>query len=133
MSKIECEDGLIELGTNSVAEPRSVSWTEEVSSRDRFAMGDTRPSRRFRPGLITGQMAYFWDPDDTDGQVAISANGTASTLKVYPTGKNEGDPLITFGTVHFGNDAKSGEAEGDWERTVDFSADAITESTYSTN
>lgn len=131
--KYECEDGVVELGTSAVAEPKSVEWTEEVSSRDRFAMGDARPDRVYRPGLINGTMGYYWDPTDTNGQVAMSANGTASSLKVYPNGKVEGEPLITFGTVKFGSDGRSGEAESDWERTIQFSADAITEGTYTTS
>lgn len=133
MAKIECQDGTVELGANAIAEVRSLTVNEEVTSKDAFAMGDTRPERRYRPGLITGSMGYYWDPTDTNGQVAISANGTASAMTVYPTGKVEGESEIAFGDVHFGTDTITGEAEGWWERTVEFSADSLTHGTYTTS
>ena len=132
MAKLECEDGVVELGTATVAEVRSISWSEETTSKEAFSMGDTRPVRRYRPGLIAGSMGYYWDPTDTNGQVAIAANGTASSFIVYPNGKVVGQPKITFGTIHWGSDSKTGEAEGWWEREVEFSAEAITEGTYTT-
>lgn len=133
MAKIECKDGALHIGTNVVAEPETIEYNEEVASKDAFAMGDTRPERKYRPGLIVGSVTFFWDPTDTNGQVAISANGTASAVTVYPTGQNEGDTEISFGNVAWGNDGKTGEAEGWWKRTVEFSAESLTEGTYTTS
>ena len=133
MAKREGEDGDFQIGTDSVAELRQWSYNVSPSSKEAIAMGDTYKTIAYGPATISGELTLYSDVTDTTGQGAISANGTASAATIYPTGKNEGDEEISFGNVHWGEISHSAEVEGWIEKTVNFSAESITEGTYSTN
>lgn len=133
MAKREGESGEFHIGTASVAEIRSWSLNQSPSSKEARAMGDTTVTIRYGPVSITGELTLYSDNTDTDGQEAISANGTASAATIYPTGQNEGDEEISLGNVAWADITESAEVDGWVEKTVSFSAESITEGTYTTS
>lgn len=133
MAKREGESGRIEIGTNPIAELRSWSFSEDPSSKEAISMGDTRKTIAYGPASITGELSLYYDNTDTNGQQAIDANGTAAAVTLYPAGKTEGAESIAFGNVHWGAISRTADVEGWIEKTVQFSAESITEATYTTN
>lgn len=133
MAKREGESGAFHIGTAAVAELRAWSLQESPSSKEAIAMGDTRKTIAYGPTAITGELQLFYDETDTNGQQAISANGTAASCTLYPNGQVEGEEQLAFGNVHWGDISRSAEAEGWIEKTVSFSAESMTEGTYTTS
>ncbi len=96
-------------------------------------MTDAQKTIAYGPATISGELTLYSDVTDTNGQGSISANGTAAAATLYPTGVNEADEEISFGNVHWGEVRHSAEVEGWVEKTVSFSAESITEGTYTTS
>lgn len=133
MAKREGESGEFHIGTASVSEIRSWSLNQAPSSKEARAMGDTNVTIKYGPVAITGELTLYSDNSDTDGQEAISPNGTAAAATIYPTGQVEGDEEISLGNVAWADVTESAEVDGWVEKTVSFSAESITEGTYTTS
>ena len=133
MAKREGESGAFHIGTNSAAELRSWTLNRSPSSKEARAMGDTNVTIKYGPVSITGDLTFYSDNTDTNGQEAMTPNGSASAATIYPTGQNEGDEEISLGNVHWADVTESAEVDGWVEKTVSFSAESITEGTYTTS
>lgn len=133
MAKREGESGEFHIGTNAVAELRSWTLNRSPSSKEARSMGDTNVTIAYGPVSITGDLTLYYDHTDTSGQQAISPNGTASEATIYPTGQVEGDESITLGNVHWADVNATSDVDGWVEKTVSFSAESITEGTYTTS
>jgi len=121
-------EGVIKVGSNSVAEIRSYSLEETADVLEDTSMGDT--ARSFKSSLtsFTGSMDVFWDETDTSGQGALSI-GSEVTLNVYPEGDTSGDTYYT-GTAIVTGVTRSGSFDGLVEASISVQGSgSLTEST----
>lgn len=83
-------DGVVKVGTNTVAEVRDWSINETADTIEDTTMNDT--SKTFQAGLKSwnGSLNAFWDETDTNGQEALTV-GSSATLNLYPEGATTGD------------------------------------------
>ena len=83
-------DGVVKVGTNTVAEVRDWSLSETADTIEDTTINDT--SKTFQAGLKSwnGSLNAFWDEADTNGQEALTV-GSAATLNLYPEGATTGD------------------------------------------
>ena len=77
------KDGLVKVGSATVAEVKSWSLNTSAETIEDTAMGDT--ARTYLPGLTSGDASLdvFWDETDSAGQTAL-APGASVTLVLYP-------------------------------------------------
>ncbi len=87
------KDGLIKIGTDTLGELRSWSYSVVGEVIEDTAMGDT--ARTYQAGLTTwsGSAEAYWDEGDT-AQTALTA-GASVTLSFYPEGADAGDTYYT--------------------------------------
>ena len=87
-------DGIIKVGSNTVAEVRNFSLDLSADTIEDTAMGD--PARTFKAGLTTASASFdaFWDESDTNGQQALDP-GSSVTLVLYHEGVVSGDTYFT--------------------------------------
>ena len=90
-------DGVVKVGTNTVAEVRDWSVNETADTIEDTTMNDT--SKTFQSGLKSwnGSLNAFWDETDTTGQEALTV-GSSATLNLYPEGATTGD-IYYYGTA----------------------------------
>jgi hypothetical protein len=93
-------EGVVKVGSDTVAEVRSYSIEETAETLEDTSMGDT--ARTYLSSLTTfsGSIDVFWDETDDTGQGALT-NGAEVTLNLYPEGDTAGDTYYT-GTVFDG-------------------------------
>ena len=91
-------EGIVKVGSNSVAEIRSYSIEESADTLEDTSMGDS--ARTYKPSLtsFSGSLDVFWDETDTSGQGALSI-GSEVTLNVYPEGDTAGDTNYTGSAI----------------------------------
>jgi hypothetical protein len=104
-------EGVVKVGTNTVAEVRSYSIEETAETLEDTSMGDT--ARTYLSSLTTfsGSIDVFWDETDTTGQGALT-NGAEVTLNLYPEGDDSGDIYYT-GTAIVTGVTRTGSFDGD--------------------
>lgn len=97
MAKHTGVDGVVKVGTNTVAEVRDWSVNETADTIEDTTMNDT--SKTFQAGLKSwnGSLNAFWDETDTTGQEALTV-GSSATLNLYPEGATTGD-IYYYGTA----------------------------------
>ena len=90
MANHKGSEGLVKIGTDTVAEVRSWSFDQQNSPIEDTVMGDAHST--FQPGLSSwnGQMTCFWDETDTTGQEAMT-QGAEVTVDFFPEGDSSGD------------------------------------------
>ena len=83
------KDGLVKIGSDTLGELRTWSYSVSGEVIEDSVMGDT--ARTYKPGLTTwsGSAEAFWDEADT-AQTALTA-GAEITLSFYPEGADTGD------------------------------------------
>ena len=88
------KEGLVKVGSATVAEVRTWTINTNADVIEDSAMGDT--ARTYLPGLTSADASVdvFWDEADTAGQVAL-APGSSVTLVLYPEGADSGDTYYT--------------------------------------
>ena len=91
-------EGIVKVGSNSVAEIRSYSIEESADTLEDTSMGDS--ARTYKSSLtnFSGSLDVFWDETDVDGQGALSI-GSEVTLNVYPEGDTAGDTYYTGSAI----------------------------------
>jgi predicted secreted protein len=100
MATYKGSDGIVKVGTNTVAEIRSYSIEETADTLEDTSMGDG--ARTYKPSLtsFSGSLDVFWDESDSSGQGALSI-GAEVQLNVYPEGADtndvyyQGDVIVT--------------------------------------
>jgi len=94
MANHKGSEGLVKVGTNTVAEVKSWSVEENADTIEDTTMGDT--ARTFQAGLTDwgGSLECFWDETDSTGQGALTI-GAQVTLNLYPEGATTGDTYYT--------------------------------------
>jgi hypothetical protein len=109
-------EGVLKVGSDTVAEVRSFSLDTTGDTIEDTAMGDA--ARTFKAGLTSwsGTAEAFWDEADT-AQSALDV-GASVTFVVYPEGAGSGDTYFTGTALVTG-------------KTVNSSFDGMVEATFS--
>lgn len=124
------KDGVIQIGSNAVAEVRSFSIDETMDTIEDSAMGDT--ARTFKAGLksFSGTADVFFDDTDTSGQGGLTV-GTSGTINVGMEGSDTGDHRLTGSILVTGRTINQ-SFDGMVEATISFTGSgALTEDTFS--
>lgn len=111
-------DGVVKVGTNTVAEVRNWSVSESADTIEDTTINDT--SRTYQAGLKSwsGSLTAFWDETDTNGQVALTV-GSSAVLNLYPEGATTGD-IYYSGTAIINSVGVSVPTGGMIERSIGF-------------
>lgn len=124
------DSGTVKSGANDVAEIRSFTVTETSDTTEDTAMGDTYRTRKPTKKDWSGSLSCWWDADDTNGQVTLSA-GAEVTLHLHPEGDASGDVDIT-GSAIITEYTVNSDQEGIVEATFNFVGNgALTRTTVS--
>tara|TARA_B100001059_G_C17834531_1_gene587009 strand:+ start:3016 stop:3405 length:390 start_codon:yes stop_codon:yes gene_type:complete len=110
------KEGLVKVGSNTVAEVRTWTINTNADVIEDTAMGDT--ARTYLSGLTSADASVdlFWDETDTNGQVAL-APGSSVTLVLYPEGSTSGDTYYT-GTAIVTSKSITGSFDGMVEASI---------------
>lgn len=109
-------EGVIKVGSNSVAEIRSYSIEESADTLEDTSMGDSARTYKTSLTSFSGSLDVFWDETDTSGQGALSI-GSEVTLNVYPEGDTSGDTYYT-GTAIVTGVSRSASFDGLVEASI---------------
>lgn len=119
MANHKGSEGLVKIGSNTVAEVKDWSLSETADTIEDTTMGDV--SRTRKPSLTTasGSLSCFWDETDSTGQIAMQA-GSEVALKLYPEGAATGDYFASVSAIITTQDASAAmdgmvEASFSWE------------------
>jgi predicted secreted protein len=87
------KEGIIKVGTQTVAEVRSWTLNTSVETVDASHLGDDWKVHKATQKSWHGSLSCFWDETDFDGQGKL-AIGESVTLVLYPAGEG-------FSAFHF--------------------------------
>ena len=109
-------EGLVKVGSATVAEVKSYSLEESADTIETTKMGDA--ARTYLPSLtsFSGSIDCFWDETDTSGQVALAV-GASVTLVFYPEGADSGDTYYS-GTALVTGKTITGSFDGMVEASI---------------
>ena len=109
-------EGLVKVGSATVAEVKSYSLEESADTLETTKMGDA--ARTYLPSLtsFSGSVDCFWDETDSNGQVALSV-GASVTLVFYPEGAASGDTYYS-GTALVTGKTITGSFDGMVEASI---------------
>ena len=98
MANHKGSEGLVKVGSDTVAEVRDWSFTISADTVEDTAMGDA--ARTYKPSLTSasGSLSAYWDETDTTGQGAMTA-GAEVTLNLYPEGAASGAKYWTGSAI----------------------------------
>ena len=110
------KEGLVKVGSATVAEVRSWTLNTSAETIEDTAMGDT--ARTYLAGLTSADASVdvFWDEADSAGQTAL-APGSSVTLVLYPEGGDTGDTYYT-GTALVTSKSITGSFDGMVEASI---------------
>jgi len=97
MSIYRGSEGLVKIGTKTIAEVNNWTIEQSVDTTDASVMGDHWQRHVALLKSWTGSATAFWDEDDTQGQGALLL-GKAFTLRFYPSSNSRyftGTVLVT--------------------------------------
>lgn len=121
-------EGVVKVGSNTVAEVRDWSLTITAETVEDTTMGDS--ARTYKPSLTSasGSLSVYWDETDATGQGAMTA-GSEVTLNLYPEGDTSGDTYYTLSAI-ITEEGVSSSFDGMVEANFSFSANgAVTTTT----
>lgn len=121
--------GVVQTGSNSLAEVRSYSITQTGETTESTAMGDSAKTFESTLTEFSGSVDLFFDDTDTNGQVAL-AIGTSFTLNLAPEGTGSGAFKLS-GSAIVTEVTRTAAHDGLVEMTVGFQGTgALTIGTY---
>jgi hypothetical protein len=91
-------EGVVKIGSNTVAEVTGFSFDETADTIETTALSNS--ARSYVSDLVTfsGSIDCFWDETDSTGQGAMSVGSTV-TLNLYPEGGDSGDTYYSGSAV----------------------------------
>jgi len=98
MATINGNDGIVKIGTNTVAEVQNFELTETAATIRTTAMGDTWETRSAGLNSWSGSLTCHLDDTDTSGQEALTV-GAEVTLALYPEGDSAGAEEYTGAAI----------------------------------
>ena len=120
MANHKGSEGLIKVGTDTIAEVKDFSISETAETIDDTTMGNTARTKQVSLTTASGSLTAFWDETDTSGQGALTI-GAAVTLNLYPEGATTGDMFATLSAL-ITEKGVSLSLDGMVETTVSFEA-----------
>ena len=128
MANHKGSEGLVKVGSNTVAEIKDFSLSETAETIDDTTMGDSARTKKTSLTTASGSMTAFWDETDSSGQGAMTV-GAEVTLNLYPEGAASGDTYATLSAL-ITEKGVSTTLDGMVETSVSFEANgAVTWST----
>lgn len=83
-------EGIVKIGTNTVAEVTGFSFDETADTIEDTSLSDSARTYVSDLTSFSGSIDCMWDETDTTGQGAMTA-GASVTLNLYPEGATTGD------------------------------------------
>lgn len=128
MANHKGSEGVIKVGSNTVAEVRSWSLDHTADTIEDTSMGDASRTRQAGLKAWTGSVECYLDETDTNGQQALDA-GSEVTLNLYFEGATSGDTYYS-GSAIITSVSRSASYDGMVEATYSFDGNGdLTEST----
>ena len=87
-------EGVVKVGTNTIAGVRSYSIEQTGDTVEDTTMGDSWRTHKTTLKSWTASLDVFWDETDTNGQTALAV-GNEVNFRVYPEGDTTGDTYLT--------------------------------------
>ena len=109
-------DGIVKVGTATVAEVKSFSIEESADTVETTKMTDVARSHAITLTSFSGSLDCFWDETDTTGQGALTI-GASVTLALYPEGDTTGDTYYS-GTALVTGVSRSASFDGMVEASI---------------
>ena len=111
-------EGVVKIGSNTIAEVRDWSLEETAETIDSTELSESAKTFEVGTTSWSGSLNCFWDETDTTGQGACTV-GASVTLNLYPEGATTGDTYAT-GTALINSLSKSGGIDGLVEASFSF-------------
>lgn len=115
-------EGVVKVGSNTVAEVRDWSITISADTVEDTIMGDSARTYKASLTSASGSISAYWDETDTTGQGAMTA-GAEITLNLYPEGAEAGDTYYVVPAI-ITEEGASAAFDGMVEATFSFAASA---------
>jgi len=109
-------DGIVKVGSATVAEVKSFSIEESADTVETTKMTDVARSHAITLTSFSGSLDCFWDETDTTGQGALTI-GASVTLALYPEGDTTGDTYYS-GTALVTGVSRSASFDGMVEASI---------------
>jgi len=106
MANHKGSEGLVKIGTATVAEVKDWSLSETADTIEDTTMGDVARTRKPSLTSASGTISCFWDETDANGQIAMQA-GSEVALKLYPEGSASGDYFASVSAIITTQDASA--------------------------
>lgn len=107
MAAYKGNDGVVTVGSSGVVtNVRSFSIEASAATAETTTMGVSAATHVSTITSWSGSVDVYWDPADTDGQVALSA-GTAVTIKFAVDGTATGTTFYTGSAIVTGHNRSS--------------------------
>jgi len=121
-------EGVVKIGTATIAEIKGWSFDESANTIDDTEIGDTWVTKKAGTQSWSGSVDCYWDETDTNGQEAMTA-GASVSLVLYPEAQTAGDTRYS-GTAIITGISRSGAVDGMVEASYSFEGNgAITSAT----
>lgn len=120
MANHKGSEGVVKVGTNTVAEVRDWSISITADTIEDTTMGDSARTYLSSLTSATGSVTCYWDETDSTGQGAMTA-GAAVTLNLYPEGAASGDHYYSAAVI-ITEETANAAFDGMVERSFNFSA-----------
>ena len=98
MANHKGSEGLVKVGSATVAEIKDWSLSETAETIDDTVMGETARTRQSSLTSASGSLSAFWDETDASGQMAMTAGATVA-LALYPEGSATGDYYASLSAI----------------------------------
>tara|TARA_R100000329_G_C7455688_1_gene160469 strand:+ start:48 stop:440 length:393 start_codon:yes stop_codon:yes gene_type:complete len=122
--------GVVQTGSNALAEVRSYSITQTGDTTESTSMGDSAKTFEATLTEFSGSVDLFFDDTDSSGQVSLTI-GSSFTLNLAPEGTGSGSYKLS-GSAIVTDITRSASHDGLVEMTIAFQGTgALTIGTYS--
>ena len=122
MATHNASQGLIKVGTDTLGELKSFSFSETTGTRETSNLSSTAKTFAVGQTSFAGSAEAFWDNDDA-AQTALS-NGAIVTMHFYPEGATSGDKFRS-GTCIVSEVSTSLSTEGTVEASFSFTGSGV--------
>jgi predicted secreted protein len=130
MATLTGKAGVVQTGSNAIAEVRSYSITQTGDTTESTSMGDSAKTFEATLTEFSGSVDVFFDDTDTSGQVSLTI-GSSFTMNLAPEGTASGAYKLS-GTAIVTDVTRSASHDGLVEMSIAFQGTgALAIGTYS--
>tara|TARA_R100001460_G_scaffold68187_1_gene108678 strand:- start:294 stop:686 length:393 start_codon:yes stop_codon:yes gene_type:complete len=130
MATLTGKAGVVQTGSNALAEVRSYSITQTGDTTESTSMGDSAKTFEATLTEFSGSVDVFFDDTDTSGQVSLTI-GSSFTMNLAPEGTASGAYKLS-GTAIVTDVTRTAAHDGLVEMTIAFQGTgALAIGTYS--